>query len=436
MPMLTVTRLTPVAPIAAAGVSTASGRPPVRPVPSSDQVTVSRAAGKTPLPGRQLALAGRPDATTLAEGEQGIGGLAPTPAGHRLTEGVPGQLRIGLSVAQGQAVVGVLAPTTVGQMQLEPGQSYRLSVAAPGKLQIASETGRKLGTVSLPATFAPADDAGVRVAGKRYRGDLTVIAAPGTDDKLTVVNDVDIEDYLRGVLPAEMATGWPTQALQAQAVAARTYAMGNLGRREALGFDLYPTVADQVYKGLDAEADDTSAAVVATRGEVMTYDGKPINALFFSSSGGYTDDAKATWDADLPYIKPVADPDGSPNAKWTVTHTKDQVKQTLGKLNLSVGTPRSITVTTRTPGGRARWLKISGDQGTVTVDAQKYRLASGLKSTKFAIAATRSGFVFTGGGYGHGLGMSQWGAHDKAQAGQDYRTILTTYYTGIEITKR
>lgn len=435
MAPLTVTRLQPTAPVApTGGTAPTSPRSAATPV-EQDRVRLSRFASRTTLPGRQVALAGPLDAATLKEGEQGVGGTAPTPAGTRLSEGVPGQVRLGLAVAQSQAVVGVLSPTTVGGVRLEPGTAYRLTVAAPGTLQISTEGGRRQGTVSLPATIAPADGAGVQVAGKRYRGDLTIIEAPGEAGKLTVVNDVGIEDYLQGVLPAEMATGWPTQALQAQAVAARTYAVANLGRREALGFDLYPTVADQVYKGMDAEADDTSAAVTATRGEVMTYEGKPINALFFSSSGGFTDDALATWDVDLPYIKAVADPDGSPNAHWTTTHSKDQVKQALAKLNLTVGTPTSITVTARTPGGRARWLAIAGTKGSVTVDAQKYRLASGLKSTRFAVTRNRQGFVFTGGGYGHGLGMSQWGAHDKALAGEDYRQILTTYYTGIAITR-
>jgi stage II sporulation protein D len=432
MPTMTVNRLTALTPFAPAALRS-TRLAPSPPATAGDTVRLQAPTRQSAVPGRQVALSGKPDATTLKEGEQGIGGTAPTPAGTRMTEGVPGQLKIGLAVAQADAVVGVLAPATVGGVRLEPGNRYRLSVAASGKLAIAIEGGRRVGSVSLPATIAPAGDAGVQVAGKRYRGDLSVIAAPGASGKLTVVNDVDVEDYLKGVLPAEMATGWPTQALQAQAVAARTYAIGNLGRRAALGFDLYPTVSDQVYKGMDAEADDCNAAVAATRGEVMTYAGKPINALFFSSSGGSTDDALATWGADLPYIKPVVDPDGSPNANWQVVHTRDQVKQTLAKLGLNVGTPKAITVATRTPGGRARWLTISGDQGSVKVEAQKYRLTSGLKSTKFDVTATGNGFQFQGGGYGHGLGMSQWGAHDKAKAGQDYRQILTNYYTGIEI---
>jgi stage II sporulation protein D len=431
---LTVNRLTATGPMGPVETPPPARHRSPRAALPADRLTVRHTSGQVP-PGRQVSLSQGVDPSTLKAGEQGIGATAPTPVGHPLTDAVPGQVKIGLVVAQSQAVVGVLAPTTVGDVRLEPGQSYRLSLSAPGRLQIASESGANLGTVTLPARIAPTEGAGVSVAGRRYRGDLDVIAAPGEAGKLTLVNDVAIEDYLKGVLPAEMATGWPAQALQAQAVAARTYAVGNLGRREALGFDLYPTVADQVYKGRDAEADDTSAAVAATRGEVMTYDGKPINALFFSSSGGCTDDAKATWDLDLPYIKPVTDPDGSPNASWTVTHDKAQVKQTLAKLGENVGTPRSITITTRTPGGRARWLRIAGDQGTVTVDAQKYRLASGLKSTKFAVSATRSGFVFTGSGYGHGLGMSQWGAHNRAVAGQTYQEILKTYYTGIVITR-
>ncbi|MBC7541124.1 MAG: SpoIID/LytB domain-containing protein, partial [Candidatus Sericytochromatia bacterium] len=329
--------------------------------------------------------------------------------------------------------IGVATPATVGGFTLAPGHSYQFKLTDAGALSIQDTTGRNLATVPMPARIEPADGGATLLAGRRYRGALEIIAAPGAPGKLTVVNDVGLEDYLKGVLPAEMVTGWPTHALQAQAVAARTYAAANMGRRAALGFDLYPTVSDQVYKGQDSECVDTSAAVDSTRGEAMTYQGSLINALFFSSSGGATDDAKAVWDIDLPYIKSVKDPDGSPNAAWKTNLSKDQVTAGLTKLGVDVGTPTKITITAHTPGGRARWLSVTGTKGTETVDAAKFRLAIGLKSTMFQINRTRDGWQLDGSGYGHGLGMSQWGAHNRAAAGQAYQDILKTYYTGIEI---
>ncbi len=374
------------------------------------------------------------DAAMLRHGVQGIGGtaVAPVVPADRVEAGVPTSLRLGLVVAQSQAVIGVTTPTTVGGMTLIPGQSYQIRLDG-GQLSITDMAGRHRGAVPLPARIEPSAGGVALVGGHRYRGSLEVIASPGAANKLTVVNEVGIEDYLQGVLPAEMATGWPAQALQAQAVAARTYAAANMGRRADQGFDLFPTVSDQVYKGEDSEAADTSAAVAATRGVVMTYKGSLINAVFFSSSGGCTDDAKAVWDADMPYIQAVPDPDGSPNAVWRATLTPEQVSQALTKIGVAVGTPKAMTVTTRTPGGRARWLAVSGTTGSATVDANKFRLAVGLKSTKYELSHTRDGWQFDGSGYGHGLGMSQWGAHNRAQAGETYREILSTYYTGITI---
>jgi stage II sporulation protein D len=343
----------------------------------------------------------------LRDGVQGIGAVQPVAEPGRVSAGIPASLRLGMAVAESQAVIGVAVPTVVGDMTLAPGHSYQVSVTDAGLLSIRDTAGRAQGTVALPLRIAPAGSAATLLGGRHYHGALEIIAAPGAPGKLTVVNDVTMEDYLKGVLPAEMVTGWPTQALQAQAVAARTYAAANMGRHAGLGFDLYPTVSDQVYKGQDVESADTSAAVDATRGVAMTYDGALINALFFSSSGGSTDDAKAVWDVDLPYIKAVPDPDGSPNAAWQKTLSPDQLRTGLTKL--------------------------TGDTGSATVDAAKLRLAIGLKSTKYQITRTGEGWQLDGSGYGHGLGMSQWGAHNRALAGQSYQDILHTYYTGIVV---
>lgn len=372
-----------------------------------------------------------PSGSEPLQGEQGIGALKSLP--RRLTAiTVPTHLRLGMVVGQPSTDFAVSAPLRVGTTYLEPGETYRLSIDPQGA-RIQAKSGAEVGVFPLPLRLDPDVDAPMILQGKRYRGALEVMRTPASPQALTVVNDVGLEDYLKGVLPAEMVTGWPSEALKVQAVAARTYAAANAGRRADQGFDLFPTVSDQVYKGMDAEAADTTAAVEATHGEVMRYQGALINALFFSSSGGSTDDAQAVWGLDLPYIKPVKDPDDSPNRQWQKQLGPAEVQKALGQLRVNVGAPRRIAILERTPGGRARWLQVTGDRGTARVDANQFRLASGLKSTMFQLVATKSGWRFDGSGYGHGLGMSQWGARSRALQGQDYRQILSTYYTGITL---
>lgn len=403
--------LTPVAP-------TTPGGPPAR----ADQAARSprdrhaRAAHPTPLGPERY-------------GEQGIGALEPARRGLPATV-VPERLRVGLVVGARTTELGVNAPVRVGDSYLEPGEPYRLSVEAAG-IRIQRKSGALVGVFPVPVRLESEEP--LLVEGKRFRGALEIMRTPGEAGALTVVNDVGLEDYLKGVLPAEMVTGWPTEALKVQAVAARTYAAANMGRRASQGFDLFPTVSDQVYRGLEIEAADTTAAVDATRGEVMRYQGTLINALFFSSSGGSTDAARQVWDLDLPYIQGVKDPDESPNRSWQKAMTPAEVQATLTKLDVRVGTVQKLAVAARTDAGRARWLTVTGSQGTARVDANKFRLAAGLKSTMYQLSPSGGGWRFDGSGYGHGLGMSQWGARARALAGQDYRSILQFYYTGIEL---
>jgi stage II sporulation protein D len=142
----------------------------------------------------------------------------------------------------------------------------------------------------------------ISTKGRWYRGNLIVLNRNG---KLTVINDVDLEDYIKGVVPSEMPSGWHEEALKAQAVAARSYALANLGKRAALGFDLLDTPDDQAYRGASAETARTNALVDATKGIVLTYDMKVINAYYSASAGGQSLNSKDVWGGSLPYIRSV-----------------------------------------------------------------------------------------------------------------------------------
>lgn len=142
----------------------------------------------------------------------------------------------------------------------------------------------------------------VSVKNKWYRGILII---QNKNKKLTVINDLDIEDYLKGVVPSEMPSGWELEALKAQAIAARSYALANLGKRASSGFDLKDTPEDQAYGGASAETAKTNEAVESTSGLVLTYNMKVVPAYYSASAGGQTINASAAWGNDLPFIRSV-----------------------------------------------------------------------------------------------------------------------------------
>lgn len=142
----------------------------------------------------------------------------------------------------------------------------------------------------------------VSAKGKWYRGILIV---QNKNKKLTVINEVDLEDYLKGVVPSEMPSSWELEALKAQAIAARSYALANLGKRASLGYDLKDTPEDQAYGGASAETSKTNLAVESTGGQVLTYNMKVIPAYYSASAGGQTINASTAWGNDLPFIRSV-----------------------------------------------------------------------------------------------------------------------------------
>lgn len=297
--------------------------------------------------------------------------------------------------------------------------------------------GNYKGKITLDGNLSP-----VAINGKKYRGELQVIVNPAKPSTLHVVNDVMLEDYLKSVVPSESPSSWPLESLKAQAVAARTYAVGNWKRRENLGFDLMPTVADQMYTGIEAERPSSNQAVKETTGQVLIYNGKPINALFFSCSGGYTDSASEVWNTDeYPYIQPVKDFDqNAPKFKWEKTFTNKDIQDGLTKLGQDVGEIKEIKGIEFTPQKRVKKVEITGTKGKVVVDSNKFRFAVGLNSTLWNVESSSvllkkspKNFTFKGGGWGHGLGMSQWGANQMSQEGKKYEEILKHFYTGVDL---
>ena len=300
--------------------------------------------------------------------------------------------------------------------------------------------------------------------GKRYRGEIRILP---TDSGMLVINRLGVESYLRGVVPLEIGNRQPGEeaAVQAQAVAARSYSYVHMAQAGSRAFDMYGTVQDQVYGGADAEKSMADDAIAATKDMVLRYAGRIINTPYYSTCGGSTAAVTEVWwrEPDEPYLRPVSDRipgsngyycDPSPRFRWTATFQRDELKATLEKYlaqystgapSGSIGSVTGVRVEGRTPSDRASAVTFQTSRGNYLVRGNDVRFVlrtpSGtiLNSTYFTaeVSPGPGGEVGTltlrGGGYGHGIGMCQWGAIGRARAGQDYRTILTTYYPGTTV---
>lgn len=203
-----------------------------------------------------------------------------------------------------------------------------------------------------------------------YRGMLTFSVNGST---MTGVNVIGLEEYLYGVVPSEMPKSYAEEALKAQAVAARTYAMTKLGAHTGSGYQLCDTTACQVYKGYSNEADATTAAVDATAGEVACYNGSPIEAVFSASTGGYTENSENVWNAAVPYLRAVPELGEYGDNSWTKTLTLDELTALLQAKGAGIGTAKDIVITKLSTGGRVQELQIVGTSGTKTLTKENIR---------------------------------------------------------------
>ena len=279
----------------------------------------------------------------------------------------------------------------------------------------------------------------VKVNGMPYRGFITLLKKQG----MTVVNNVPVEDYLYGVVPKEMPPSWSAEALRAQSIAARTFALKNRKRHSAEGFDLCNTAHCQVYEGMSAEMQSTTAAVNSTRGEVLFYKGAIIDALFHTDSGGMTEFSEHVWGSTVPYLRAVKEL-RTQTQPWSRTVSMASFVQKIEAGGKSLGTLKEIRLspltvgkgsTDRTPSGRVRAAEFVGTKGRISLSGNDLRSMFSLPSTLFDIRAGRTEVVFNGYGLGHGLGLSQWGAKALADSGKGYEDILFYYYSVVTLEK-
>ncbi len=275
----------------------------------------------------------------------------------------------------------------------------------------------------------PTGNGYVFIGDRWYRGAINLVR---TDGGLTAVNNVNLEHYLYSVVGAEMSPNWPLEALKAQAVAARSYALYQRERGNNPTYDLGDTQGWQVYKGLETEAPSTYAAVDATAGQVMVHNGKIIEAFFHSSSGGHTENVEEVWTEARPYLRGVPDYDrGAPVYEWSTSVSVSQ----LSNLISGVGKIVSMQPEKTTKTGRVITMKVIGDSGQRAIGGEQIQKLLGLKSTRFSIQKANGVFQVYGKGFGHGVGMSQWGAHNLALAGANYQQMLYHYYQNASLAK-
>ena len=320
-----------------------------------------------------------------------------------------------------------------------PGGSPRSVSLGEGSTLKARVGGLRLAGLSVPTETRLTAEPGktLKVGRNPHRGPLILRLDPG--QTVTVVEDLDLEDYLEGVLPHEMDPDWPLEALKAQAVVARTFAYANLGKFRKDGFDLTSDTRSQVYKGLSLVNENVRSAVRQTRGEVLGFDGRLLKVFYHACCGGATTDPKSVWGSasdSPPPLKGVKDPwcRLSPHMGWSAYFAWADIAAAIGERRVVTGPLTALRLGVRDAAGYARTFLAKAAGKTVEVPAGELRTALGageLRSLRLvAVSSRKKGAEFRGAGSGHGVGLCQWGAKLQALKGRTYEEILRFYFPG------
>lgn len=256
--------------------------------------------------------------------------------------------------------------------------------------------------------------------------------------KLLLINSVELEEYVKGVVPAEVNSAWHLEMLKTQAVVARTYALYQHMLSISRDYDVVAGFQDQVFRGRRGIDTRVAQAVDATRGLVVTHKGAPIYAAFSLTSAGATEDAMNVWSKDLPYLKGVECPFDieSPFYQWKASFNLETLERNLRKHGFSLGTIREIAPLTYSRAGRVATLQILHSNGELVIRGEDLRRAVGymvVPSTQFKIESIGQVVNLSGYGAGHGVGLCQRGAKELADLGYSFKAILSYYYPGTEL---
>jgi stage II sporulation protein D len=326
--------------------------------------------------------------------------------------------------------------------ELGPGMKWNVRAAGNGTLTHAVRS--QSGTVSANGELRirpSSDSAFLATDGTRYRGDF--LFRRTEEGSLALINQLPVEKYLYGVVRKEIAPNWPTEVVRAQAVAARSFVVARMrGADNGEDYDVQSNHFSQVYGGYDAEDPQIRRAVDATAGQVLTYNNQVVPAYYHANSGGHIETAEAVWNsAKTPYITPKKDTwsVSAQHATWESTLTQNELARSLRASDVpNPSTPLNLRREETLSSGRTQTISYgSTGAGRAEVNANDFRIAAGprtLKSTWFeSIDEGSSRIEFEGRGWGHGIGLSQWGARAMAKAGQSHRQILNFYYENAHL---
>jgi len=284
--------------------------------------------------------------------------------------------------------------------------------------------------------IVPLTDSAIHINDRSFRGEVDIIRQK--NETLLVVNHINVEDYLRGVLYHEVSHWWPRAVLEAQAIASRTFALYQVGVNKNKDYDLECSVLSQVYGGATSEKIRTNDAVYKTIGKILTYKGSIFPAYFHATCAGHTEDAAILWKTNIQPLKGVICGfcKQSPHFYWKRSIAMSDIENTLGIKNI-----KDIIATNRSSSGRVVDMLIRTNNDMVSYSAKDFRQKLGgnvIKSTMFKIRVDKnySGKLFAnieGVGWGHGVGMCQWGAFGMARRNYNAEKILKYYYPGVDI---
>ncbi|MDD5679767.1 MAG: SpoIID/LytB domain-containing protein [Candidatus Omnitrophica bacterium] len=274
------------------------------------------------------------------------------------------------------------------------------------------------------------------VNGRRFRGDIDIIRTEKI--KLLVINHLDVEDYISGVLYHEVSHLWPMEALKAQAIASRTFAVYKTIESVGKDYDLSNDIYSQVYGGRTSVKYRTNRAVRETRGKILVYRDKVLPAYFHAACGGHTEDASLLWNVNIAPLKGRSCNycTQSPHFRWTASMTLADIETKLIDSGYKINGIKNIEVSAKNASGRADSVNVISLLGQEKVPANKFRLAVGpniLRSTNFEVTVRGKTAIFNGRGWGHGVGMCQWGAYYMSKKGFSAKDILQFYYPGAAI---
>ncbi len=270
----------------------------------------------------------------------------------------------------------------------------------------------------------------VIVNNKRFSGRMEVWVSEG---RVYLINILDLEDYVVGVVASEVKNDWPREVLKAQAVLARTYVLYHKSRKDGAPYHVVSNVLNQVYN-YKKYPQNVISALKETEGEVLTYNGMPIEAFYHSTSTGFTEEPWDVFGTSYPYIKPVkVTARQSPYSEWTRIMPLEEIEDKTGIKDI-----RDVVIESYTTTGRVRNVKFITGDGVRIIQATLLRSLLGwqrLPSTKFSVESQLRHIIFRGSGYGHGVGLSQWSALDMAMEGKTYMEILEYFYPGTVLKK-